>query len=179
MRSCVTSSLRSPLKIWTYRQVKSCRWHLMILPTSYYSRDGAATAMNSTGCLRWRWKRWVLPGGLSRRGPCSILRAGLKPIWRWSRKLMAVSGFATLALGATVSARRWPWTNLIRTSSRILIRSGVRVMRTEAICCRRGLREAGPINTVLTCHLRSGLILFRPIFLTPRIPMRSLYKSCW
>ena len=35
------------------------------------------------------------------------------------------------------------------------------------------------IIQVLTCHLRSGLILFRPIFLTPRIPMRSLYKSCW
>jgi hypothetical protein len=32
---------------------------LMILPTSYYSRDGAATAMNSTDCLRWRWRRWV------------------------------------------------------------------------------------------------------------------------
>jgi N-hydroxyarylamine O-acetyltransferase len=41
------------------------------------------------------------------------------------------------------------------------------------------VEEAGPINTVLTCHLRNGLILLRPISLTPRTPTRSLYKSCW
>jgi N-hydroxyarylamine O-acetyltransferase len=29
------------------------------IANNYYSRAGAATAMNSTDCLRWRWRRWV------------------------------------------------------------------------------------------------------------------------